>query len=309
MGGAGGGGGPDGGTTPPRVATPDPAQVKYCSDGVKVDCAKRNTCAPGILKISYGDLATCDTQAVLACAGQPAIPGSTVTPAMQAACLKARMNQSCEDYFDAVDVPACDFKGGRALGASCVAGEQCMTGNCTAVQGQECGVCAAFLAAGASCASGNCGPGLVCVGNVCTALGKTGSPCTPAQPCGYGLFCNAGTCAAQGALGAACDPTVDSVCSDAKDLACDPATKKCVVSKYVATGQVCNATTFCPAGNGCAVTSAMATMGTCAPLAKQGEMCTANLPCVEPFFCLATSGNATSGTCGVPPVLAPDTCN
>ena len=255
-GGTGGGSAPDGGTAP-RIATPDPARVKWCSDGTRMDCAKLQACFPGIIKISYGDLATCQTRAVLACAGQPAVPGSTVTPAMQAACLQARMNQTCDDYYNDVDLPACHFKGSRPVGAFCVADEQCGTSNCDPVQGQGCGACAAYLAAGASCASGgSCGPGLFCIGGVCLAVGKAGSTCGANQPCGYGLFCNAGSCAAQAAEGAACDPAAaDTVCSDAKDLVCDPTTKKCIVSKYVATGQVCNQTTFCPAGHtgsGCA---------------------------------------------------------
>ena len=305
-----GGGSSDGGTAPP-IATPDPARVKWCSDGTKMDCAKLQACFPGVLKISYGDLATCQTRAVLACAGQPAIPGSTITPAMQAACLQARMNQSCDDYYNDVALPACQFKGSRALGASCVADEQCATGNCDAVPGQKCGACAAFLAAGAACTSGGtCGSGLFCLGGVCAALGKAGSTCSANQPCGYGLFCNAGTCAPQAAEGGTCDPAADDVvCSDAKDLVCDPATMKCLVSKYVATGEVCNQTTFCPGGHGCAVASATATMGTCKPLAQQGETCTRNLPCVDPFACLITSANATSGTCGVRPVQSPDICN
>jgi hypothetical protein len=277
---------------------------------VRMDCAKLQACFPGIIKISYGDLATCQTRGVLACAGQPAVPGSTITPAMQAACLQARMNQSCDDYYNDAALPACDFKGSRPVGGSCVADEQCGTGNCDAVQGQNCGACAAQLTAGASCASGGtCGSGLFCIGGACLALAKAGATCGATQPCGYGLFCNAGACAPQAVEGATCDPAAnDTVCSDAKDLVCDPATSKCIASKYVATGQVCNQTTFCPAGHGCAVASATATMGTCKPLAQQGQTCTANLPCVEPFACVVTSANATSGTCGVPPVLAPDVC-
>jgi hypothetical protein len=312
MGGGGtdGGSGPDGGASP-QIATPDPARVKWCSDGTRMDCAKLQACFPGVLKINYGDLATCQTRAVLACAGQPAVPGSTVTPAMQAACLQARMNQSCEDYYNDVALPACSFKGSRAVGASCLSDEQCVTGNCDAVPGQLCGACTAYLAAGASCASGGtCGSGLFCLSDVCAALGKVGSTCGANQPCGYGLFCNAGSCAPQAVEGSTCDPAAtDTVCSDAKDLVCDPAANKCVVSKYVATGQVCNQTTFCPGGHGCAVASATATMGTCTPLAQQGEMCSRNLPCVDPFSCLVTSANAISGTCGVRPVLSPDICN
>jgi hypothetical protein len=283
---------------------PDPQEVRFCNDLSRVQCDKLMACAPFALKVIFGDLKTCQDRNALACANQVAIPGSTVTPALETACVQALTNTSCEDYANGVPVAACDFKGGAANGAPCSADRQCMTGNCVLAVGQTCGTCAAFIPAGGPCGGvAICAPGLACIPSangtgICGTLGKAGAPCRTSDGCSYGFYCNALTCAAQMAtLGASCN--AGDACNEAGELLCDMATLRCVQAKYATPGQTCDAITRCLAGADCLATTATATSGTCFAPANDGEACSQIKSCIEPAGCVA-------GACRLP---VPAVCN
>jgi hypothetical protein len=287
--------------TPPPSGPPDPQEVKFCNDLNKAKCDKANTCLPYVLKALYGDVATCVAREGLLCASQVAVAGSTVTAAMQTSCTQALTAQSCDDYYNDVAVPACDFKGAGANGSACISGRQCQTGNCVALGGQSCGACAAFLPSGAPCNAGSaCAPGLACLINaqgtsgLCGPLGKAGGACVRDSNCAYGLLCAAGKCAGALAAGTACNPA-DDLCNFELGLYCDPTSSKCVELKYAAAGQPCDDLTQCLASSDCPASNSPAR--TCTPPAKEGEACSQTKGCLPP------SGCARDGICHLPQPL------
>jgi hypothetical protein len=291
-------------------------RVRVCSEQQRLHCAKLEQCFPGSLRIDYASLADCQARAPAACTGEPAIPSSPVTEAMLDGCIAAQTALSCSDYFNNTPVPACQFMGPKALGASCFTSEQCASGNCTVIGNALCGHCTAFLALGAVCATGGrCGPGLFCNGRVCIALAAAGADCDPTNKlCGYGLYCAAGKCTPQVAMaGAPCTPAVrqndPSSCSDAMNLICDATTQKCVAKTYTALGQMCSRSTpRCEGGTGCLITVMGGGTGTCVSFQQPGQQCDRNRPCAEPYFCYSADPNAQSGTCVLGDVPDPAVC-
>jgi hypothetical protein len=297
---------PDAGNEVP-IAKADPAAVKECTDEEAVFCTHISTCAPGVFKERYGDMAGCMSKTALGCANRPAVPGSTITADAITACIAAQKAETCADFFNNTDVPACDFKGSGKVGASCTSDRQCATGYCAPTDA-FCGVCANPLALGQTCKGGDCAPGLIC-NDVCLTPGKAGEMCDQRQICGIGLYCSAGKCTPEIAMaGAPCTlaGNIDP-CSLAMDLVCDMATSKCVSRQYVAKGGICTAVSGCHTGGFCGVTSSTATMGTCQDLPGMGEQCDPqNLPCAEPYRCLQAS--QTTFVCDLGVFVDPAIC-
>jgi hypothetical protein len=220
------------------------------------------------------------------------------------------MGQTCTDFFNNADLPACDYKGTRMIGAPCVANEQCATGHCA--PGTGCGVCSNAAGVGAKCGStSDCAPGLQC-STVCFVPAKLGEACTANTLCGLGLYCSGGTCKAEVAMaGAACEFSADfNGCALANDLLCDQTTSKCIARTYAAKGGVCNGGSIgCEPMGGC-YGPANAATGMCQDRPKEGEACTPdpnNEECARPFRCIQNS--ATTGACGIPQFVDPAVCN
>jgi hypothetical protein len=295
MGGAGGAAGRDGGGSNPQL-------VQLCKDSFQVQCDRLFACDPFTIKSVFGDAATCSARLGLLCADTMMAPGSTVTPAMEMACTAALRTASCSDLANR-NIPACDFRGTRPVGGTCVADSQCMSGLCTVAQGQMCGMCATIQAMGGACLdTSECVPNLVCnsdgmVAGMCVRPSAMGAACSDVQPCAYGLFCNIGACAPLIALGATCDSNNDG-CDGSKELYCLPGTMKCTAATYATAGMPCGLLggvtgpfTFCRNGSDCLPPAnvPMATQGTCSMVVGDGMPCTNRTSCLIPASCVAAT--------------------
>ena len=171
-------------------------------------CEKLDTCAPFLVKVIYGDAASCADRLTKACTEQCKSPGSGMTETSILACEAALSTASCTDVFTNA-IAACSFRGTLAHGEVCGDSSQCASGFCSH-GGNLCGACAAKGAAGAACPSASndeCQTGLVCSqGKICAPSAVLGGACDDnTQPCPTGMFCtSAKTCAATVATGADC---------------------------------------------------------------------------------------------------------
>src|SRR5262249_22726301 len=128
-----------------------------CSDISSTLCGRINDCSPFFLTYSYGDLATCQSRAVVGCSSFPTAPGSTLTAAQIESCANALKNASCSALLDdgISTLPECDLKGTLDNGKSCAQNFQCSSGFCP-LGSNGCGTCAPKTKAGDACVSGTC---------------------------------------------------------------------------------------------------------------------------------------------------------
>ncbi len=267
-------------------------------DQVSKFCERLNSCAPFLIKLVYGDMATCTARARLGCVQNIGARGVTAMPADFVTCMNAAGAASCTDLLNN-RFGGCVLKGSLMNGVGCAINSQCGTGFCRRGGGTMCGVCGPKSAAGGSCAQDNeeCDLGLICKNKRCVATVALGATCDDAHACESPLYCKAGICANPVAVGEAC--TVEGSCNGLQGQFCN-AQKICQVLGTATVGQPCGLgltpPTVCAASASCQPNAAR---GTCAATAGDGEACSATRPCLSPATCV-------SGACKLP---SPAMCN
>src|SRR5215472_13668223 len=116
---SGGGGSSGSGTTVDQA----------CTDLASSLCNKIQACAPFLIALVWGDMATCLARESLACPALFNAPGTGITVSGAEACAPAYMAASCEDTVSNKTPAACAFYGSVATGGSCVENSQCSDGD------------------------------------------------------------------------------------------------------------------------------------------------------------------------------------
>ncbi len=282
-----------------------------CERYTETLCGKIGSCANLFLKISYGDVATCKTRAMIDCLQVAAAPSTGAKPADITACATAAGAATCENLLNNKWPSECAPKvGALENGRACGDDSQCKSTFC-GYDGDTklCGVCAEKPVDGGACVDTKCPMGLACHQDKCVKAVGDGGACSDAIPCLEGYTCVGATCKKNVATeGAACDEdgVTAANCDGSAGLIC--LAKKCHLAKYVGDGQPCgvegtlsplNITgiTVCEKNGYCngADLAAMPPVlkGTCSPGAKDGETCVADASvwkgpgCMEPAECIA----------------------
>jgi len=261
-----------------------------CADLAAAFCGRIDACANLILRIAYGDTATCRARGALVCPQVFKAPGTTTTPDRLEACSKAVAALSCADVYTRQIPQACRAKPGpQADGTTCGDDGQCASGFCRK-SGLACGTCGPRAQAGATCTvDDDCDAGLACAANrQCVAFGSAGATCDANRPCAAPLVCDAGRCVTPGDAGASCTPSPSGGnCDHTQGLYC-PAGGTCRLVVYASAGQACGVQSsgdlaLCTAGATCSSTPS----GTCVAPAVDGAACNPanNVKCLSPASC------------------------
>jgi hypothetical protein len=299
-GGSGGVGAADGG---PADGDAGVSADQACSETANALCSKYATCAPIVLTVLFGDMATCTSVAKAGCLGSLEADKTAATPEGFQKCSQDLETVGCADILSHKPPASCQPQGGTVgNGMACGDDWQCASGRCNIPDNATCGVCASRAAGGAACPNttdDDCEFGLVCNNMVCVVPGVAGASCDANHPCAAPLVCNGatiagglGTCAAGGALGAPCSN--DQSCSLIEGLWCTrEMNRACAKVGAAETGMPCGLLSvseysLCKGGGaegGCTVGTGMV-MGTCPRLAMPGEPCSATTPCKAGGKCL-----------------------
>ncbi len=282
-------------------------------------CARIEACGPLLIRIAYGDTATCTSRTSGLFADTLAASGTGWTPSVAETCAKAIPAASCDDTLGHNLPSVCHAPAGQgALGGTCGDNSQCMSSYCNLGPGGKCGTCAAALgAAGAVCyRDDDCTYGTRCVGQdlgatpaaagKCVTPGTSGAPCSASAPCLQTLACINGVCGAPVGAAATCDQggSIFGSCGDLSGNYCSAKTGgTCTKIGFAPSGQPCGLVsgvlTACSGGGVCNIPTA--TSGTCvAPAADFGN-CNgkAGPGCLSPATCIG-------GTCVM---AAPQACH
>lgn len=335
-GGRGGGGlGNSGGTSAGGSDAGGGGTPVTCLTTSNTICDQLSQCAPIVLKLSYGDLATCKANAAQNCAAA-AIPNANGTND-PAACLAA-IQASCDSYFETSSHPptACRLKAGNVADqGACGYEAQCTTGEgCDLSQAAHpdprCsqGKCTAFTAHASPCtASTDCDDraGDQCVAtftsgppsgsdgqNACQSVtyGGSGADCVDGtnKQCQAAFYCGPNSkCTALLGANATCDPVTNNHCDSRVGLSCQqvpqsaPATYACTAPVLVPSGAQCGLVNGisqgCYGNSYCDSTSVPTT---CQPRVAQGQGCISALPnCASGLHC-ASASEPNPGTCQPP---------
>lgn len=277
----------------------DVSPDKACTDAATALCNKLNACAAPLITVQYGDVATCQARAKIACTPTFMAPSTAATPNKLDDCAKSLDGLTCAQLFTHQTTTACLPAAGKlADGAACGDDPQCTNSYCKKPAGQVCGVCSKRASAGASCTvEADCDYGLTCAGSVCVSFGMAGAPCDAGHPCGLPNVCRNGTCAMPAGAGQSCTPsTGGGDCDQTAGLYCDPIKNTCVMAAYAGAGQPCgyvNGTyTLCSGAGHCKLSGVT---GTCVGPAADGAACdSTNGPtCTSPAECV-------NGACKLP---------
>lgn len=267
-----------------------------CAGVTQVLCQRINECFPYLVKVTWGDVATCAARSKLSCEASLAAPGTSVTEAQIGACASAYEKQACDALLGNSEPAACNVAGSRNDGEPCGFDLQCKSTNCKTA-GSECGTCGPRAAAGGSCDVDNdCQTGLLCVNDVCAQPVAAGGACADPDQCQGSLICKGGTCAKGGAAGAACDPQ-EQDCDFLQGLYCEPQSKVCAQAASAKVGEPCGLV----GGKYVGCTQSSCKNGTCAAFAADGAACdeTNGPECQEPASCVnGTCKLPASSTCG-----------
>lgn len=259
-----------------------------CNDFVKALCGQLQTCGAPLVKVEYGDEATCELRLKPSCLTVLKDPGTTLTTDRLDSCSKQLTAQTCTAIFNHVVPDACKATAGMlADGTPCGDDNQCKSAYCKKA-GAACGVCGTRSS---SCAvDGDCESGSVCAANgTCVQRGAMGAACSDNAPCGYGLICDGGTCATAPGPGQACKPDLmGGNCDKTQGLFCTLG-MVCQAVGYANAGQPCGVVSgnfvVCTAGSKCSATGLQ--QGTCIAPAADGAACNdTNGPgCEAPATC------------------------
>ncbi len=273
------------------------ALMQACTAFARAECTQLTACTPFNVTLTYGDEATCEQRAVLACVPALGAVGSTLNPSQVDQCAQAIKAESCEQFLDNDQPSACTYTGSFALGATCGTDSQCTTGYCRLGLPGACGECAVRAQAGqtgpdggrpACLSDADCMATLVCAMGVCVGPSPAGATCSLQQPCQRTLACVAGKCAAPLPVGAACALPTD--CDVTHGAACNTITKTCVAIATAASGQPCGIVngglTDCIGGATCGNVSPTL-QGTCHQTAADDAPCGPDIGCLAPAVCAA----------------------
>jgi hypothetical protein len=270
-----------------------------CAAIVAAKCKKAGECLPAELSVNYGTAEACIERESLLCTGIYAAPGTSRTPAMDAACAEAIAAMTCDRVLhDPVPEPCLPPAGTLPDGRPCGSSAQCESGYCRFVQPNICGACTSKVGAGEACLGrADCLEGLGCgfdsttsdtTTSVCMPYGTTvGSTC----PCGPGLYCQNSTMSCQMAAEAGNPCAEDFDCASFPYRVCNTRTKQCEDIAVASAGEICGATEAggyvdCAEGGAC---SAFRGQGTWLAPAADGASC-GGTPCLAPAQCIG-------GTC------------
>jgi hypothetical protein len=289
-GGGGAGGAGSGGSGPADSAIDQaPTIGQACDQTAAALCDALEMCASFMVRVLYGDKATCVSRVALGCAGDQSVPGTTRTVADVVACGQAVVTASCTDLFASRYPEACRVKPGeRVNGTACGSDWQCQSTYCRKTG--QCGVCAPKADLGGACTvDGGCLAGMLCANSRCVTPGGAGASCNDNQPCRNDLYCpsaTAGMCAAKVDAAGPCADSA-SACDLAKGVACNPFTMVCDRVGVAKGGEGCGlingGLTICVGLNPC-----RGLVGVCASPAADGTACGAaadGLNCVPPAQC------------------------
>ncbi len=269
------------------------------NDFATAACDKLNSCAPTVVSLAFGDVATCKTRGAISTQLSLKAPGVSVTSAELSACLSAFESASCTDVLSSSSSAskACAFKGTLADGAACGSGFQCKSGSCRflfldAPGAAACGTCKATVALDGDCAAANCEPGLYCDGSKCKAFGKGGESCDGSKTlCGSGTACVNGKCSFPllengdcTASRGACDVMSGLTCAPNADLVTYKCTKLTLASLNQDCGVVSGKYVSCTGGTYCAGATAT-TAGKCKATPKEPDDCSESNTCLTPAAC------------------------
>jgi len=276
-----------GGGAQDAAAESGPTASQACQDFAEAFCGRLNACAPFLMEVSYGDVATCASRMQLTCAPGLGAPGAHATAADMEACAKAIESQSCDDALDNSQPSACSIPGARPDDAGCGVNTQCQSGNCRPFPGTICGTCAPHSQAGGPCVlDGDCAATLVCNLGVCAGPGVAGAPCSPTQPCLRTLSCVDGTCQTPVPAGGACASVTD--CDSAHGAFCDLFHKVCAPVRVTTTSEPCGlldgGMVACIRGESCGNVDKSG-QGRCHPTAQDRSPCGPDITCMPPASC------------------------
>jgi hypothetical protein len=260
-----------------------------CNDFVNALCSQLQNCGAPLVKITYGDEATCELRLKPSCLSTLKDPGTTLTTDRLDSCAKQLMAQTCTAIFNHVVPDACKpTAGSLADGTACGDDNQCKSAYCKKAASSTCGVCGAKSS---SCVvDGDCDSASVCAANgTCVQRGAMGAACSANMPCAYGLSCDNLACATAPGAGQACKADLmGGNCDKTQGLFCT-AGMVCQAAGYANAGQPCGFTggniVLCTAGSKCSATGLQA--GTCIAPAADGAACndTNGPTCEAPASC------------------------
>jgi hypothetical protein len=289
--GGGGAGGNDGG-----IDMAPPTVEEACGQFASTLCSRLDSCAPYVLKIWYGDVATCMTRVNLGCTRDMEVPDTNETTADMIACARDAGNATCEDLIGNNLPASCQNKPGKRIdGEGCGSSWQCQSTHCEKMN-SDCGVCGPRSSAGGACTvNEGCTQGLACAAGKCVTPGAAGAPCNDMAPCRPTLYCSqtSNACATPLPLGAACKGDANG-CDFKNGVACNVFADmpKCEMIAAAKGGQACgivnNTLTVCIENNTCNGVSLipLSTMGTCPNTAGDGQACTDAVHCLPPANCV-----------------------
>jgi hypothetical protein len=275
---------------------------KACTDLALSLCTQIQSCAPALISLNYGDVATCQARAKIGCLPSLMAPSTSATPDKLDGCASALTSASCDALFVRDTPKACIPDPGKlANGTACGDDAQCVNAYCKKASGQVCGVCSMRAAAGGACTiADDCDYKLTCASSVCVTPGAVGAVCDGGHPCAAPNVCKGGTCAAPGEAGASCTPSAGGGdCDLPKGLFCNPQSMVCAQLTFAAPGAACGFVggnvVACSGGARCKTSTASPFSGTCLAPAADGAACDAtNGPdCVAPAECV-------NGACKLP---------
>jgi hypothetical protein len=263
------------------------SEDQACGAFAKAFCGQIQKCSAAVMRITFGDQATCETRLKPSCITRLKNPGTTLTTNRLDACAQKFMAQTCADSSNHVVPEECKpLMGALADGTPCGDDGQCKSAYCKKAGGATCGVCATM---GTTCAANtDCPSGLVCANQTCVMNGAMGATCDAGHPCSYGLKCISGTCQTPPGLGQMCMPsTTGGTCDQSQGHICN-LSSVCQEVGYGKAGEACgfvNSTyVVCEKSGRC--TSML--MGNCLAAAADGAACNVQdgPDCLPPAQCV-----------------------
>lgn len=260
-------------------------------------CARSTACAPALFPYRYPAGSSCPIQTASELFWSSLLPGSGVSGTVLRACAQTIASLDCTDFLSPQLDLACQVRGTRLTGQSCLGDAQCETGFCPSVD-RGCAQCTIAPAEGQACIGRRCAAGLRCTtGNSCVRTARVGDACTT-RPCEPPASCIAGVCQAPSAtVGTPCGAGTVG-CDNENGFICpNAATPTCAPFVAVGAGETCGPTggTFriCHHALACAA-------GTCPPIPKPGDACTTDTTCSFPDRCIQSKCTALPPTDSCP---------
>jgi hypothetical protein len=186
-----------------------------CRTYAETHCRRTTGCAPALVELFFGGLASCVELSAERCVAELVAPDVAMTAADIDRCVPVVTAQSCADIVDR-NPPKCNVPGKRPLGSPCMTDFQCAAGACGGRNTLGCGTCRVLAKEGEAC--GECERDLRCVAGTCKRLGVLGVDCDATRPCSVAFRCSGGKCAQYAGAGESC--TAPSDCETGRSFYC-----------------------------------------------------------------------------------------